>query len=270
MRERSLSPLAVALAAGLAAAPAPAFAQAGPAARMDAVLGASGDFPELPPLARISAPAAAAAVAVPSAVDGSASVVPPGLWTTLVAPDAATLSWLSSRIPGLNAAAVRQLTPTDADALFATAAQRAESPLDFFSDPAFRGADVYYVPQDVIAALFSRYEIRVLTPSSGTTTDGRPFAMQALVIGGGRVDTLYDQDNFSANNPMFPDYTYQFAGHVTEAINGPGDLSVSGVWVHVGFVTPQIQRIVKLSATQARVDSNYGSRVKPISPITRR
>lgn len=269
MNNRSLAPLAAALAAGLAVAP--VMAQAGPAARMDAVLGASGDFPGVTPLAQISAPAVVPAAAVVTTVaDSAASGVPPGLWSTLSAPDAATLSWLSSRIPGLNASAVRQLTAADADALFATAAQRAESPLDFFSDPAFRGADVYYIPKDVIAALFSRYEIRVLTPASGTTTNGRPFSMQALVIGGGRIDALYDLNNFSADNPMFPDYTYRFAEQVTETINGPGDLSVSGVWVRVGFVTPQIQRIVKLSATQARVDSNYGSRVKPISPITRR
>ncbi len=238
---------------------------------MDAVLGASGDFSGITRLEQIPAPSVVAAAAVvPAAPDSAASVVPPGLWSTLAAPDAATLSWLSSRIPGLDAAAVRQLTPADADALFATAVQSATSPLGFFSDPAFRSTNIYYIPKDVIAALFSRYVIRVLTPPSGTTTNGQPFTMQALVIGGGRIEALYDRNSFSAGNPMFPDYTYQFAGLVTETINGPGDLSVSGVAIHVGFLTPQVQRIVQLSATQARVDTNYGSRVKPVSAITRR
>ncbi len=252
-----------------AAAASSAAAQSAPDARIEALLSNTGSFAQ--PLALPAAPSAAppAAALAPAPV-ASGALVPPGLWSTLSAPDSATLAWLGARIPGLDLGRVRVLTFADADAIFATAADRRMSPLDVFSDSAFRGAEIYYIPKEVIVEIFARYEIRVLTPISGTSTDGRPFSMQALVLGGGRVESLYDLSDFDANNPMFPDYTYKFSGRVTETINGPGDLGIQGVWVRDGFFTPRIERIVKISPTEGRVETNYGSRVKPVMPISRR
>lgn len=260
------------LLAAVLAVSAPAGAQIVPAARIGAMLDGAPSLngSAIPPLASIPAPAGApaAAAAAPAAPDGS--VVPPGLWATLPAPDAAALTWLSSRIPGLDAASVRVLPLEAADAMFAAAAAKSESPLDFFTDPAFRGQGSFYLASADLAALFARYEVHILTPPSGTMKDGGAFAMQGLVIGGGRIDALYDHDQFDFDNPMFPGYTYKVAGRVTERIQAPGDLTIEGVWVHAGFVTPRITRIVKTSPTEGRVETNYGSRVKPVAPIRRR
>lgn len=259
------------LLAAVLAASAPARAQAGPAARIGALIESAPDMngAAVPPLASISAPPGAAA-APQAQAPAPASVVPPGLWATLAAPDAATLAFLSSRIPGLNAGAVRVLPLDAADAMFAAAAAQAQSPLDIFTDPGFRGDGAFYLAPADLAALFERYEIHIVTPPSGTTKDGKPFVMQGLVIGGGRIDALYDRDQFDFDNPLFPGYTYKLAGRVTESIQAPGDLAIEGVWVHAGIVTPKITRIVKLSATEGRVETNYGSRTKSVAAIRRR
>jgi hypothetical protein len=258
----SLSLIALALAAA-----APSRAQTGPAARIAAFVERAPEMngAELPPAAAVPVPQSAAVQAPPS----SASVVPAGLWATLQAPDAATLAALSSRIPGLDAGAVRVLPLAAADALLDAAAARGQSPLDFFTDPAFRGDAAYYLDQAAVAALFARYDIRGLTPASGTTTDGRPFAVQGFVVGGGRIDILYNLDQFILENPLFPGHKYKLAERVTERIQGPGDMTIDGIWVRFGPMTPKILRIVRLSPTKSRVETNYGSLEKPIYLIRR-
>lgn len=253
----------------LFAAAAPAFAGGAPAARVAALLRASAlpDGEPAPSLDEVPALEAPAAAANATTAD---SVIPAGLWETLAAPDAPTLTWLAARIPGLRSADVRTLTVDAADAMFAKAVALGQSPLDFFTDPGFRGDAAYYLPQAAVQTLFDRYEVRVLTPASGTTADGRAFHMLGLVIGGGRIDALYDLDQFAFDHPLFPDYRYTLAARVTERIQGPGDLTVEGVSLKAGLVHPVIKRIVKLSATNGRVETNYGAREKPVSPIRRR
>ncbi|HEX4048124.1 MAG TPA: hypothetical protein VH309_09840 [Elusimicrobiota bacterium] len=261
------------LALVLAASASPARAQAGPAARIGALFEGAPSLggAAIPPLASVPAPAAVPTAAPnPPQPAPADSVVPPGLWATLAAPDAATLSFLSARIPGLDAAEVRVLPLDAADAMFAAAAARGESPLDLFTDPGFRGAAVFFIAQADIRTLFARYEIRVLTAPSGVAKDGKPFAMQALLLGGGSVDALYDRDRFDFDNPLFPGHSYKAAALVTQRILAPGDVAVEGVWVHAGIVTPRITRVVKLSATEGRVETNRGSRNRPVTPIRRR
>jgi hypothetical protein len=253
------------------AASSPVRAQAGPAARIGAFLENSPAMngAAVPPLSSIPAPEAPASAAR-AELSPAPSVVPAGLWATLPAPTAATLSFLSSRIPGLNAGAVRVLPLEAADAMFAAAAARSESPLDFFTDSGFRGEAVFYVAQADVKTLFERYEIHVLTSPAGIAKDGKPFAMQALVLGGGRVDALYDRDQFDFENALFPGHSYKAASRVTQRIQAPGDVAVEGVWVHAGIVTPRITRVVKLSATEGRVETNYGNRTRPVTAIRRR
>lgn len=259
----------VSLTLALLAASAPALAQAVPAARIGALVdGARGELGVVPPFSAVPAPSAPPAAA--AAPVEPPSVVPAGLYATLAAPDAATLSWLSSRVPGLDASQVRVLTLAGADAIFSAAADRSESPLDVFTDREFRGPRVYLIGQADIAAIFARYEIHVLTAPSGRTKDGKPFAMQALLLGGGQVNALYDRDGFDFDNPMFPGHSYKSSSRVTQRIQGPGDALVEGVWVHAGIFTPRITRVVKLSATEGRVETNMGDRTAPVTAIRRR
>ena len=263
---KPLSLLALVLAASV-----PASAQAGPAARIGALIERAPQMNgvAIPPLAAIPVPpsAASSAAQAPAAAD---SVVPAGLWATLAAPDAKTLAWLSSRIPGLNTGAVRVLPRDAAFEIFDAAVAKGQSPLDLFTDPGFRGEGVFFLEPATLAALFARYEVRVLTPSSGTTKDGRSFAMLGFLIGEGRIDALYDLDQFWFDNPLFPEHRYKLANHVTERIQAPGDLTIEGIWLRAGILTPKIQRIVKLSPTEGRVETNFGNRDKPVTPIRRR
>jgi hypothetical protein len=112
--------------------------------------------------------------------------------------------------------------------------------------------------------------VRVLTALSGTDTDGQPFRMVGLVLGGGRVDALYDRDNFTFAHPEFDNGRYTLAAHVSQVILGPGDMSISGITAHVAFFSPTIQRITKISPTIARIKTSLGSRNKPSTPIRRR
>jgi len=252
-------------AALLALLAAPARAGLSPAARIDAVLRDVPGFEGVPMPARASIPAPRT-----PAAPAPDSIAPTGLWDALAAPDAATLAWLAQRIPGLDAASVRVLTADAAEPLFAAAVARGLTPLDFFTDPALRGREVYYVPQAEVAALFARYDLRVMTPPSGTTTKGKPFAMKALVFGAGRIDALYDVDGFKFRHPDFDGAEVALAGRVTERIQGPGDLTVEGVSVKHGLVHPRIERIVKISPTEGRIETNYGSRGRSSYPIRRR
>lgn len=259
-----------ALFAALLAASVPASAQTTPAARIGAMFQETPSELRamVPPLSSIPAPETPPAADAPAAA--LPSVVPAGLYDTLKAPDAATLAWLSSRIPGLDASQVRILTLAGADAIFSAAADRSASPLDVFTDSEFRTPHVYWISQADIQTIFSRYEIHVLTAPSGRTKDGKPFAMQALVLGGGRVDALYDLDGFDFENPMFPGHSYKSSSRVTQRIQGPGDALVEGVWVHAGLFTPRITRVVKLSATEGRVETSMGSKNAPVTAIRRR
>jgi hypothetical protein len=68
-------------------------------------------------------------------------------------------------------------------------------------------------------------------------------------------------------NPLFPGHKYKLAERVTERIQGPGDMTIDGIWVRFGPVTPKILRIVRLSPTRSRVETNYGSLEKPVFVI---
>jgi PPE-repeat protein len=259
------------LALGLAAGAAPVRAQAGPAARVNALLGESGGFngAGLPPLSSVPAPDAPAASAPVAPPAPAASVVPPGLWATLAAPDAATLALLSARIPGLDAASVRAITMDAADAIFAAAAKQGLTPLDLFTDSGFCGKPIFYFSPAVVSELFVRYDVRVMTPPSGKDADGKPFAMQALVLGAGRLEALYDRDEIKFDNPIFDNDRFKLLGRVTMTISAPGDMKIEGVWVKHGIFWPHIQRVVKTSPTEGRVETNLGDRTKPSFPIRR-
>ncbi|HVT39792.1 MAG TPA: transglycosylase SLT domain-containing protein [Gemmatimonadaceae bacterium] len=202
--------------------------------------------------------------------DDSTSIVPAALWSSLSPPDAATLDWLARRLPGLDGSTIHELTADAFDAMLADAAKRGMSPVDFFTDPGFRGREAYYVPQAAVATVLARYEVRVLTAVSGNDTDGQPFQMEGLVLGGGHVDALYDRDNFTFAHPAFDNGRYTLAARVSQVILGPGDMSIAGITAHVAFFSPTIQRITRISPTMARIKTSLGSRNKPSTPIHRR
>jgi hypothetical protein len=224
--------------------------------------------PGLPPgsFAELSEPAAVEIFAAPAA----APVVAPGLWASLAAPDPAVLAWLAGRVPGLDVNAVKTMTPEAAEAMLADCEARGLSPLDFFTDAGFRGPGIFYFPKDLLAAIYARYDFRVITPVSGKDERGVPFSMQALVAGAGRIESLYDRDDITFLHRDFQDGKYTVKVRVTERILGQGDMSVSGVTAHIGILSADIRRFTKISPTEGRVETSLGSRTKPTVLITRR
>ena len=270
---------------GLTAAAVPAFAQGGsaaqadPAARVKALLGNSSDFSgaALAPVDLPAPPAAPSSAAKPSAE----SAVPPGLWATLSAPDAATLAWLTQNLPDLDAASVRVLTPEAADALVSAAVDRGETSLELFTDAGFRGPGVFYIPPAAIAPLFVRYKMHLITPGSGVDLDGKRFAMKAIVAGNNDINILYEhsagKDAFTFNDTDPDDgHQYTLSTHVSQHIQGPGDLTIEGINVHAYWLQPEIQEIVETSPARggapARclIKTSRKTVAKTVLPIKRR
>lgn len=195
------------------------------------------------------------------------SLIPTELWATLPEPDPALLSLLTSRVPGLDPASVREMTWEAADAFLFKVALRGLSPIDAFTDSGMREAKRYVMTPATLAKLFAKYEIRILTLPSGKDKDDRPYLMQALLAGGGSVDALYDRDEFDYKNPYFTEYSYIVKSLVRQVINAPGDVGISGLKVNAGLFKPRIQRFLKISPTELRVETSKGSRNQPLQPV---
>ncbi len=214
-----------------------------------------------------------------------AGFFPQALWQRLEPPDAATLSWLSGRIPGLPAGRVRLLTAQEALALLDRAAARGASIMDVFTDAGLTGDSLYYAPQDVLQAIGACYQLELATPLSGRTRDDppQPFVMQGLVIGGGKLQILYslggppppagDWDSgFEYKNPDYPRYDFIASGRVTESIAAPGDLRFNGLWLVAagGLVHPHVERLVKTSGSTGLFITNHGRAEVTFSPLRRK
>ncbi|MBI4347332.1 MAG: hypothetical protein HY553_10785, partial [Elusimicrobia bacterium] len=191
-------------------------------------------------------------------------------WSLLPAPDQPTLDWLAVRIPGVKAARVREMTADGIEATLAEAVARGQSPTDLFSDAGLRDERLLLVRGEALSGAFERYEIPVITLAAGRTTSGQDYRMDALLLGDGRVEMLYDKADFRIKNPYFNDYDYTLAARVSYGILGAGDMSVSGVTVEAGLVRPKITRFTKLGSDRIRVETSWGSREKPLLPIRRR
>lgn len=248
---------AAVLVAGLLPA---AFAESGvPAAR-----GRIGQLLEQP------LPAAAERLPLPEEERGGESALfSDALWARLPAPDAATLQWLLGRVPDLRTDMVREIDSAALESVLERAVERSYIPTDLFTDPGLREPRVFLAREPILLRAFAAYEIPVVTLASGQTTSGEEYRLQALVLGAGRVEMLYDRDRFRIQNPYFSDHEYTLASRVSHGLEGPGDLSVSGITVEM-FLRPRITRFVKLSADRIRVETNLGSRERPARRIARR
>lgn len=191
------------------------------------------------------------------------------LWSRLPAPDAATLQWLAGRVPGLRTELVREIDSAALEAVLAEAVGRGYIPTDLFTDPGLSEPRVFLARKHILAGAFGGYEIPVVTLASGKTTSGEDYAMDALLLGDGRIEMLYDRDGFRIRNPYFADHEYTLAGRVSHGIEGPGNITVSGITVEM-FLRPRITRFVKLSPDRIRVETNLGSRERPARRITPR
>ncbi|MBI3506848.1 MAG: hypothetical protein HY059_18575 [Proteobacteria bacterium] len=171
-------------------------------------------------------------------------IIDPDLWDKLtpVAEDIRVL--LRSRIRDVNADMTRELPFEHIDAILSATVARSGTILELFTSSAFRSPNtkLYYVSGDTLARIDAKYHFGILTPLAWQDPlderlrdkykDYPKFKMQALVLGNGFVEILYDQDKkFKYFNPDFADYFYVADHWVHQTIAGPGDMTVSGLWV---------------------------------------
>jgi hypothetical protein len=192
----------------------------------------------------------------------------PKAWDQFEAPDAQTQTWLTRRIPGLDASKVRVVPPDVADGVMKQAVARGGTYVDLLSDAFFRKPELYYVSAGTLALLDHRYIAGTLQVS-GTAEDGQPFQMLGLVLGGGRVHIIYDR-GFSYNDEG-KRFKIEPQARISATIMGPGDLGLDGIsaWGKAVFCPwAHMQRISKESAYKVRVVTQCGARggldVKPV------
>jgi hypothetical protein len=200
-------------------------------------------------------------------------VVAPGASSSgFPSPDAATLSWLSARVQGLDADGVRAIPLAAADAFLADAVAAKATDLDLFSNLALRGGAVtYYLSSDVLESLNRKYTAGIL-PVSGTTEDGRPFQMKAVLAGGGRLTFLYDQDRQFSFKDGGDSVKITGSGNVFAQILGPADISYqnyNGCGCKLIFCgCAVIQRMTKASEGKMSVQTSRGPQTEDLLPIT--
>lgn len=196
-------------------------------------------------------------------------------WSEFPHPDAQTQAWLSSRIPGLNIQQLRVVPFDAADRMMRRAVASQATYLDLLSDPILRqgNAEVYYVPQDVLERLDGHYVSGTL-PVAGTTTDGRPFLMQALVSGGGYANFLYDQPAGFSFKDGENEIKIGAAGNVSARIRGPADIELRGIagcgCVFIFCGCADIQGMTKVSGSKMIVQTSRGPQNQDIFPIRAR
>ncbi|MHB2025045.1 MAG: hypothetical protein ACYCPQ_00195 [Elusimicrobiota bacterium] len=195
-------------------------------------------------------------------------IIPSTLWASLAPPDQNASALLSSQLPQINPSDVRTLTFEDADAIFSLAAARQETILELFTNPSWTGKNIYYVNGPDVAAIMSKYSTGSLVPAEGTDTAGTPYHMLAMVIGGGKLFMVMDRNDFHYRNPAFPSNTFIAKSLVAWTIAAPGKLDISGITVVHFLVNPTIESVTQISPTQARVDTNWGSKNVTIHSIS--
>ena len=216
--------------------------------------------------------------AVPPEVDALPAAAPGTQFSAQSTPPTAddkTAAWLASRIPGLDAKSVLVSSFESADGVVGRVADAKGDYLDLLSDPLLSSSQgsLYYLSQDVLARLDQKYEAGTL-PVSGTTTDGRPFRMQGVVVGKGWVHYLYDQTKeFRFKGGDF-EFKVGDGGHVVTQTVAPADVTVAGIQ-GCGCVLffcgcADIQRITKVSPGKLKIQTTRGPRDSSILPITRK
>ncbi len=191
---------------------------------------------------------------------GGAGVLSTEQWKSLTAPDAATLAWLSEKIPGLDVANVRLVDFNSADMVMRRAVNAKATYMEVLSNEAFRRKELYFVPQDVLNRIDSAY-ISGTIPIRGQTENGKPFQMVGFVIGQSRVEMLFEGD-FSWKQDGRR-YRLTNHGHVAGRVLGDGDLGIDGVSTYGAPIFcpwARIQRLTKESVNTLRVQTNCGAK----------
>lgn len=214
----------------------------------------------------VAAPAGSPTVTQLTSQAGAVAGPLTAFWTTLPEPDAVTMRWLQTEVPALNGRMVRQIDLVTGRALLDSIIDGQTTLLDFLTRPEISSPIVFYVPPELLASAWSKYDHLFLTPGYGKDVKGRPFRMAGLLLGNGRVDQIYDRDfTYSFNRQ-----DYSVTRHVAAVAEGPGAVSISGFSTYVWFFHPVITRMTKINMTTVHVETDKGARDVLTGPIARR
>ena len=188
-------------------------------------------------------------------------------WLKLAPPDPQTLAWLKSRIPGLDAAAVRAVPFERVDAVMQKAVNSKLSFLEMAAHESFQRNEIYYVSRETLEKFDKKYAAGTI-PITGATQAGAPFGMKAFVAGQGQFSFIFDlqdQFDFKDNNQVF---RVKRGGRVSCRISAPADVAMEGLAAHAFLKTyTDILRMVKESAGAMRIYASLGDRPVPIIPM---
>jgi hypothetical protein len=190
-------------------------------------------------------------------------------WDGAQPPAAPALKWLETRVPEFPAGSIRELDLPAITAILEEAVRRRYANIDMFTDAGLRGDEAFFLSADTLAAIFRDFDLNSTLLASGTTLAGQPFIMQGIVMGRGQFNVLYDRDQFDFYNAE-DDYAYRVDKRVTHGIEGPGKLSVQGLWAYASKIRVRIVGSEKISPTMLRVDTRAGSFEHPIRAVRRR
>jgi hypothetical protein len=248
------------------AVPAQAFNEASAQARIGSLFAGAGQY-----LGAWQAPAPAPIPVVQGKAVGKKStpLIPKSYWDNSAAPHASHAAWLQKRIPDINIGMVREISYADVSQVIDNAAARGWSTLDIFTDEGLRGQEMYYLQASTLKSLFANFDLATALVQSGKDVDGSAFSMDGLVMGGGKLYVLFNRGPFKFDHPS-DDRRYEVQARITQTIEGPGKLAVSGMAVKHWPVWPTIQRLIKLPGGKMRVETNYGSQDQNDRAVRRR
>jgi hypothetical protein len=174
------------------------------------------------------------------ALASTASIFPPNVCGSLPAAPANIRDWVAKVEPELAGAPVRIMTDEVGLDLLERARQAGWSGFDVFSSSLFRGDCVYYFQESTLGAVYSAYELNLLSAIAGADNHGRPFHMAAMLGGRGRITAVYDRDGIVYRNEQ-QGREFKLAGVVRFHIPREGVLDpVSGLSTSV-FLLGELQ-----------------------------
>lgn len=198
-----------------------------------------------------------------------APLIPKSYWDKSLPPHASHLTWLKGRIPGLDAASLREISYEDVAAVLDAAAALKYSTLDVFTDAGLRGDVAYYLQASTVKKLFASHELNTALVAGGKDVDGNAYTMDGIVMGRGKLHILFNRGPFTFDHPS-DGRTYEVQSRIVQTIEGPGRLAVSGMKTKHWPVWPVIQRLIKLGPGRIRIETNYGSKDQDDRAVRRR
>lgn len=205
--------------------------------------------------------------ALPAARPAGFMLGRPG-WERLALPGPGVLGLLRERLPERDLSQARELTFTEAAELLDRAAARGLTALDVFTDPGLREDAVYVLGPETLARLDAAFDLKLLLPLSGKTLKGEPFAMRAVVMGGGRIDYLYDRE-VVFRHPVYTSHggKMRVKPRVTQTVEKPGVARFQGVWGPWGAA---IRALVKTAPERVRAVTSLKDEENALYPVRRR